>query len=523
MIAKSDLAILNANVLTMDNVQRRAEAVASANGTIIRVGSNREIEETADEHTLILDAAGKTVLPGFIDCHVHMMSTALARLELDLFGMSSLREMFEAIRNQAKRIPEGEWVKARGFDDSMVQERRYPTARELDETTPNHPVILKRQDGHSCVLNSKALEALQLPKDLNGLECDPKTGELTGILRQQANDVAREKIDLSISDDARMTALRESTTLIAQKGVTSLHALDGGVNDPRDVFLILKHQDELPVRIVPYYQTTNVFEVRSLNLPRIGGCLCIDGSMDSHTAALQEPYADNPSSSGVLYFTDEKLQEFVLEAHRNGLQIAMHAIGDRAVDQLLDAYENALKKHPRKDHRHRIEHIEVPTENQVKRCKELGIVLSIQPAFVYYWDMRNFYEARLGTQRAQRIHPYRFFLSEGILLGGGSDSPVTPIDPIIGIHAAVNHLIPSHSTSVEEALRFFTIDAAKLAFQEKTIGSIEAGKLADIVVLSENPIAVQRERLKEIKVEATIKNSRFTYQSPRICLRKGLS
>jgi len=244
--------------------------------------------------------------------------------------------------------------------------------------------------------------------------------------------------------------------------------------------------------------------------------------MDSHTAALHEPYADNPSSSGVLYFTDEKLREFVLEAHKNGLQIAMHAIGDRAVDQLLDAYENALNKHPRKDHRHRIEHIEVPTADEVKRCKELGIVLSIQPAFVYYWDMKNFYEARLGIQRAHRIHPYRFFLSEGILIGGGSDAPVTPIDPIIGIHAAVNHLIPSHSINVLEALRLFTIDAAKLAFQEKTVGSIEEGKLADIVVLSENPMTVKRERLKEIKVEATVKNGQVTYQSPRISLRHGL-
>lgn len=512
----AQLLVLNANIITMNDRQPKGEALAVKDGKIVLVGSNSDALEFSDRETLVLEAEGKTVLPGFIDCHVHLTYTATSTIEIDLFALGSLNQMLGVIGSVAQKCSAGEWVRARGFDDTMVVERRYPTRWELDKAAPRNPVILKRQDGHSCVLNSLGFEALDLPSQIDGLERDPQTKQPTGVLRRQANEMACTKVNATISDNAILKGLLEATYGAARKGITTIHALDGRTRDPKDISLVVSHMDEFPVDIVLYYQTTDVEEIVRLRLPRVGGCLLVDGSMDSHTAALYEPYADNPSTSGVLYFTDEQLSRFVLEAHRNDLQVAMHAIGDRAVDQLLNAYENALELCPRRNHRHRIEHIAVPSPDQVKRCSDMKIAVSVQPAFYYFWDMKKFYETRLGPERAQRIHPYSLFISEGIITGGGSDSPVTPIDPMLGIHAAVNHPISYHSVDVGQAIRMFTADAARLAFQEGVKGTLETGKYADLVILSENPFAVKRERIKEIKVEATIRRGHFTYNSLQV-------
>jgi len=244
-----------------------------------------------------------------------------------------------------------------------------------------------------------------------------------------------------------------------------------------------------------------------LGLPRIGGCISVDGAFESHTAALFEPYEDEPDNYGILNFTQEQISGFVLEAHQAGLQAAFHCEADRAVEQVLHGYERALRVFPRKDHRHRIEHFELPTESQMERAARAGILAAMQPSFLpafFFRDGLERYERFLGRARLKRIHPYRTMLSYGVLMAGGSDSPVTQIDPLSGIEAAATHPHADERLTVPEAIKMFTINAAKFAFEEDQKGSIEPGKAADLVVLSEDPFAVDPERIGKISVLMTL-------------------
>jgi hypothetical protein len=253
-----------------------------------------------------------------------------------------------------------------------------------------------------------------------------------------------------------------------------------------------------------------VERVRSLGLPRVGGCILLDGDVGPRTAALSEPYVDDPDCYGTLYFAQDEVDAFVLEAHRAGLQIAMHAVGDAAVEQALNAYEAALEAEPREDHRHRIEHCEVIREEQIERARRLGVALAIQPPFNHFWDHTTYY-ASIGEERASRVDPVATLMRPGLLVAGGSDSTVTPLGPLIGVHAAVNHSLPRERVSVQEALKLYTINAARIAFQEEDRGSLEVGKLGDLVVLGADPFEIEPERLLEIPVEMTVIGGEVVY------------
>ena len=255
------------------------------------------------------------------------------------------------------------------------------------------------------------------------------------------------------------------------------------------------------MKVVPYNQSMVVKEALDLGLPRIGGCICADGAFESHTAALFEPYADEPDNYGTLTYTQEVMSDFILRAHREGLQVAIHCEADRAIEQVLYSYERALRLFPRKDHRHRIEHFEIPTEGQIERAVRAGVVVGMQPSFLpafFFRDGVERYEAFLGCARLKRIHPYRSMLSQGLLMAGGSDSPVTRIDPLAGIAAAASHPHTEEALPVIEAIRLFTLNGARFAFEEDEKGSIETGKAADLVVLSEDPCSIAPEKIGKI-------------------------
>ena len=256
-------------------------------------------------------------------------------------------------------------------------------------------------------------------------------------------------------------------------------------------------------------------ESLDLGLPRIGGCIAADGAFEAHTAALLEPYADEPDHYGALTYSQEEMNDFAGKAHRAGLQIAVHCEGDRAVEQVLFAYERALREFPRRDHRHRIEHFEIPTENQIERVARAGIVAGMQPAFLpafFYRGGTERYEFFLGRSRLKWIHPYRTILDQGILVAGGSDSPVTEINPLAGIQAAATHPHSEQRATVLEAIRMFTTSAAAFGFEEDQKGSIEPGKAADLVVLSEDPFTVARERIGNIPIEMTFVDGEIAYK-----------
>ncbi|MBM4046080.1 MAG: amidohydrolase family protein [Planctomycetes bacterium] len=302
--------------------------------------------------------------------------------------------------------------------------------------------------------------------------------------------------------ERRYEAIRLAAQRAAEKGVTTVHALEGGNRDDEPELRCLMAGD-LPVRVVPYPITEDVEWVKSLGLPRIGGCLLLDGAIEAHTAALFEPYADAPGELGKLYHTREELAQFVRSAHDAGLQIAVHAVGERAIQQFLDVLEPVLVRSPR-DHRHRIEHFIVPTADQIARVARLGVAVCAQPTFERLWGgEQGGFARRLGPSRMKRTTPLRSLLDAGALVAGGSDSYVSPLDPLLGIHSAVNHPNPAQRLTVPEALRLFTLHAARIAFEDHLKGSLEVGKLADFVVLARNPLVVAPNRLKDLEVLKT--------------------
>jgi predicted amidohydrolase YtcJ len=267
------------------------------------------------------------------------------------------------------------------------------------------------------------------------------------------------------------------------------------------------------VRTVLYRQTTHVGAALALGLPRIGGCIWVDGDFAPHTAALKEPYADRPCTCGELYISDERLQAFVDSAHAAGLQIALHCVGDAAVAQVLRAYRNAVSQHPRPDHRHRIEHFEIYDSVLLRDAKDVGVSVAIQPAFDAYFGGIEENARFLGWERAQRADAIATFDRHGIPIGGGSDSTVTPLGPLYGIHCAVNHTNPVERVTPERALQLWTIDNARMAFEEHEKGTLEVGKLADFVALDADPLAVPHESIKDIGVRLTVMGGRITYQA----------
>jgi predicted amidohydrolase YtcJ len=295
-------------------------------------------------------------------------------------------------------------------------------------------------------------------------------------------------------------------------GLTTVHALEGGAaGEDEAVSEFLEAVPGFPLRFVLYYQTMDVDKVMALGLPRIGGCILLDGDVGPRTAALSQPYVDDPNCYGTLYHTQSEIDSFVLRAHRAGLQVAMHAVGDAAVEQALNAYEAALGAYPRDDHRHRIEHCEIIREPQVQRAQRLGVALAIQPPFNHYWPHTEFFPS-VGQDRAMKADPVRMLMRPGLLVAGGSDSTVTPLGPLIGVHAAVNHSNPAERVSVQEGLELYTINAARIAFEERDKGSLEVGKLGDFVVLGEDPFEVDPARIKDIPIEWTFIGGKAVYQ-----------
>ncbi|KKM12609.1 hypothetical protein SY88_02640 [Clostridiales bacterium PH28_bin88] len=497
----------------METAVPPAEALVVKDGRIAAIGSVGEIKDLAKAAGEVIDAGGRTVLPGFIDCHTHFMQTGLAEVGVDLKGKTSREQVLESVAEAARGGRE--LILGFGFDDSLFPDRQPPTRWDLDRVAPGHLVWLNRIDSHSCVVNSRTLSLTSLPPGIPGVDVDER-GTATGVLRAEANFLARAFVSNAIDSRTREQAMTTAAGKAAEAGITSLCALEGGggLFSDRDVEYLLANKGRLEVRVDVFWQTREVGRVARAGLPRIGGCLLVDGSIGSRTAAMSRPYLDDPSTTGVLYFSQEELDSFVLEAHRAGLQVAMHVIGDRGIELLVTAFEKALTAYPRANHRHRLEHFELPTEDQIRRVKRLGLILSMQPAFEYFWGGPDrLYARRLGEERRRRTNPLRELLKKGILVAGGSDSDVTPMDPLLGIHAAVNHPSPDQRISVEEALRMFTINGAVANFAEQDRGSLAPGKLADLVVLGANPLETPVNEFKDIPVEMTVIGGKVVFTS----------
>lgn len=497
------LFITNSNVITMDAPGARAQALAFENSRIVAVGSNAEVKSFLDQDWPILDIKGKTVLPGFIDTHEHMMLTGSQAAAVHLDGVENLDQILERIADKAKDTEKGAWIRGSYLNEQNIVEKRMPTRTDLDRVCPVNPVFLLHATCHMCSCNSRALEILEIPIDLNGV--DMESGQPIGVVRDPGIlTFVHPAMSKLISEEEKVEFLQEAARMALAKGITTLHALDGGDLGPGDTRVIWANRDKFPVRITCYNQSMDLSEVKELGLPRVGGCICADGAFEAHTAALFEPYVDEPDNYGALTYSQDTMDKFILEANRAGLQIAVHCESDRSIEQVLWAMEKALRDFPRSDHRHRIEHLELPTFNQIERMANAGIMTGMQPAFIPAFigqGKMELYESLLGKERLTRVHPYRTILDHGIPICGGSDSPVTPYDPLAGIQAAVNHPNADERISLHESLEMFTKTAAWSAFEEKDKGTIESGKLADLVVLSDDPFTVDSKKITDIKIE----------------------
>jgi predicted amidohydrolase YtcJ len=509
---KGDLAVRNGNIITMNPQRPEAEALAVWEGNIVAVGSWEEVGPHT-EGVPVLDLAGKTVVPGLIDTHTHFLWTALSLAALDVSGADDHAALQRIIREAVADTPAGEPLLGMGFTEYALDTDRFsPIIAVLDGVAPDNPVCLIGVTGHTSAVNSRGLDLLNFPEGTPGIMVDAN-GRPNGLLADKANNEAFGIYGEQYGTDEKAAEMIARAIETAHSvGLTTVHALEGGIaGDSEAAEAFLTAIPTLPLRFVFYYQILDVERVLELGLPRIGGCILLDGDVGPRTAALSQPYVDDPACYGTLYYTQEEIDAFVLEAHKAGLQVAMHAVGDAAVEQALDAYEAALNAYPRNDHRHRIEHCEVIREEQVERALRLGVALAIQPPFNHYWDHSTYYPS-LGYERAWQADPVGSLMRPGLLMAGGSDSTVTPLGPLIGVHAAVNHSNPAERTSVYKALELYTINAARIAFQEHDRGSLEVGKLGDFVVLGEDPFEIDPRSIKDIPVEKTVIGGQIVYE-----------
>ena len=481
------------------------------NGIIADFGMSGYPGNIENEGTEIIDLNNAFATAGFYDSHVHLVQSGIDAMSLDLNGIDSIGDVLECINAYAKTVPHNSLIRAIGFDEGKCAEGRMPTRYELDYCAPNNPVWINRLEYHISVVNTLALNMLNIPFNINGLHRNRKNVP-DGMLTGQANAFARKRILQSISDDVRRQGVERVIQKAIQQGVTTLNAMEGGYNFCEEDFrFIFNQQNAMPIDVEVFCQTLDVERVRSFGLQRIGGDIFIDGSFGSRTAALYEPYADAPNEYGCLYFDTDEIEEFILNAHNANLQIALHAIGDRAIEQVLNGYKKALNINPR-PHRHRIEHFELASDKQVEMAAELGIIVSMQPAYEINWGFPGqMYEERLGRYRARNTNRFSFLLKKGLIIAGGSDSDVTPISPLAGIHAAVNHPKEEYSVGVGEAFDMFTYNAAYALNEEKVKGSLELGKYADIVVLDKDPFTIDNKQLEKTNVLYTIKHGNVIY------------
>ncbi len=485
------------------------DALVIHDGRIRAIGAWAELKPDVPADAEVVDLAGATILPGLGDAHVHMTATGFLETALDGTDATEVSEILMAVKAATRVTPPGEIVLGLRIEPDELREGRPPSLAELDAVAPDHPVYLRHVTGHASYANSAALAFLDFHPGRNGVELDETTGAPTGRLIGPATQDATHRAYAAYSRRVGYeTALRAAADRAARAGCTVVHALD----DLDAVRTLLAIEDDLPVRTVAYPQTFDLEAVRALGLRRIGGChgCALDGDVDMRTAALLEPYEGHPTEYGELYHNDETLTGFVLAAHYAGMQLAFHAVGDRAVEQALRMYEAAQASESRPDARHRIEHAQLASDVQLVRARATGAVLSVQPAFNAVWPHAT-YESSFGSERAARVDPLASAARAGLPLAGGSDSTVTQLRPLLGVHAAVNHSRPEERLDVPEALALFARGVAYAAHHEDRRGLVAPGFDADLTIVDRDPLAVAPSELASLAVRMTVVRGRTVF------------
>lgn len=516
--ASPDLLVVNGTVYTVDDRMPKVEAFAVRHGRFLAVGSNAEIRKLATKDTRVIDAAGLTVVPGFIDAHTHPVYSGIRHLLHVDCDRRSIAAVKEAIRQRAAKTPDGEWVFGFKFDDTKLSDNRPLTRADLDDAAAKHPVRLGHRGGHTAIYNSLALKLAGITKDTpdpdGGKFGRDAKGELTGFAAERAAGMVKRLPDPT-PQQAR-AGVKLISALMTAAGLTSVH--DAGA----DRLFFQAYQEaraagELAFRVYflsapDLFQTFKAAGLRTGfgdDRLRIGAVkLMCDGSASERTMRMSKPYVGRPNDFGILVTTQEKLNEQIGDAHAHHFQVGVHANGDVAIDMVLNAYELAQRLHPRADARHRIEHCTLVTPAILKRMAALGVIPTPFYTYVHYHGDKW---AQYGDERLQWMFAHRSFLDHGIRVAGASDYIPGPYEPLMALQSMVTRKDitgrvwgENQKIKVAEALRVCTLNGAYASFEEKSKGTITPGKLADFVVLGADPHTTDPDKIKDIKVVRTV-------------------
>jgi predicted amidohydrolase YtcJ len=531
--APPDLALINGRVWTGNKRAPWAEAVASRGERIVAVGSSDEIKKLVAPTTRAIDLGGRLALPGFIDDHTHFITGGFHLLSVALRDAATPEEFARRIKEHAARLPQGRWITGGDWDHELWPGAPLPAKELIDAHTPNNPVFVSRLDGHMALANSLALRMAKITKETKDppggtIVRDQKTGEPTGVLKDNAMDLVGALIP-DASDAEYDEALQSSLAEAARNGVTSIQ----DITSWRDYEIYKRWRSEGRLTVRVYARTPMSQWKRQAEMVaregagdgwlRLGGLKAfMDGSLGSTTALFFEPFTDVPSTSGLMVddnIPEGKLKENIKAADKAGLQCSIHAIGDKANNLLLNYFEEAARENGPRDRRFRIEHAQHLSPRDIPRFGRLGVIASMQPYHAV--DDGRWAEKRIGPARIKTTYVFRSLLDSNATLVFGSDWYVAPLSPILGIHAAVTRQtldgkhpggwIPEQKISVEEAVRAYTSSCAYAEFAEREKGTLEAGKLADVVVLSEDIFRVAASDIKKTTVVYTVAGGRVVY------------
>ncbi len=541
IVEPADIIVVRGRIYTENSKQPWAQAVAIRNDKIVAVGDDAEIERTRGGGTKVIDAGGKLVLPGFVDCHIHFLEGSFSLGRVNLEGAKDPADVQKRLRQYATGHPGDDWILGRGWNYAMFGPEALPHKKYLDEVFPDRPVFLEGYDGHTYWANSKALALAGITRDTpnpsNGsIVRDSKTGEATGALKESAQDLVA-KIIPKPSRAEKLLALHAGMKWANEHGITRVHSA-GQDFEVLDLFDEMRRQGTLTVRMyIAYF--LNPPELRPQDLEAIENArkkfhddwidagavkFMVDGVVESHTAAMLEPYGDDPSLRGKLFWEPSQYKAAVVELDKRGLQLFTHAIGDYGVRTALDAYENAETLNNTRDRRPRIEHIETIAPSDISRFGRLGVIASMQPLHSYPdTNALDVWARNAGPDRASRAWAWKSISDAGGRLAFGSDWPVVTLNPWEGVQTAVTRqtseglpeagFAPGQRLTVAQVIEGYTLGAAFAGRREKSEGSIEIGKLADLIILSENIFDIDPHKIGATKVVTTIVGGRLVYQA----------
>ncbi len=537
----ADTIVLHGKIYTLDAKQPWAQALAIRADRIVAVGDDAAIEKFREPGTKVIDAAGQLVLPGFVDCHIHFMDGSLSLGRVNLEEAKDVPDIQQRLREYAAKHPGNDWLLGRGWDYAMFGAAALPDKKYLDELFPDRPVYLEGYDGHTYWANSKALALAGITRDTpdppNGVIVrDPATHEATGALKEAAHDLVGKKLPV-VTRTEKLAALRDGIKWANKNGLTRVHSA-GGDFPELDLYDELRRHGDLTLRFyIAYFMDPP--EMRPKDLEAIENArkkyhdawidtdvvkFMVDGVIESHTAAMLDPYSDDPSLKGKLFWEPAKYNSAVAELDKRGLQLFTHAIGELGVRTALDGYQHAEETNHTSDRRPRIEHIETISPTDIPRFGKLGVIASMQPLHSYpNVDTLDVWARNAGPERASRAWVWKSIADAGGRYAFGSDWPVVTLNPWYGLQTAVTRqtregtpeagFVPSQRLTVAQAVRGYTLDAAFAGRREKTEGSLEKGKLADLIIVSNNIFEIDPHKISETKVRTTIVGGQVVYQS----------